>query len=574
MSDRICPECEAETRQENCPRCGTRTLFDTSKEMVVDPLIGKLLDGRYRIEALLGQGGMGAVYKGTQVAMNQTVAIKVIRPDRLTDVEAAKRFHREAKAASMLSHPHSIRVFDFGQTGDHHLYMVMEYLKGCSLRGLLDTHGALDSGRVIKIASEVAQALVEAHESGLIHRDLKPDNVMVLDVPGDDSFVKVLDFGIAKLLVGSSGESSVTAAGAVIGTPQYMAPEQAVGNRQLTPALDVYALGIVLYEMLSGSAPYKGDTPVKLLMAHLHEPTPELHEDLPVPVELRELMAQMLEKVPEGRPPIQEVLARLEQLRREEMVQAAMAESAASGAAGPDTDPTTQVAPAKTRPARRPVHPDDMTRARSEGDERAPRPVWRAPMIVVGAILISLVVLIFAPGFLGDGEDPSQERASAPAHEGVDARVAGEAAPETVAPGTVVVHFDSKPPGASVFDDEASLGTTPFTHEFPADVEAKTFRFELKGYAGTRVSAEIQEGARVTAALTRSPPPRVSAPRVSLEPATSAPDAPDPKAKLKLKPKPKPEPKPKPIPKPKPKPKPKTERSSDEEDDYDRLDLF
>jgi serine/threonine-protein kinase len=159
------------------------------------------------LESLVGRGGMGAVYRAIQIAMNKPVALKVVRPEFVANLETAKRFHREAKAASTLSHPHTIRVFDFGQTPERELYMVMELLPGQSLGRVLREEGRLSHPRAVAITAQVASSLTEAHERGLVHRDLKPDNVFLLEVGSERDFVKVLDFGIAKFLSGSSGDS-------------------------------------------------------------------------------------------------------------------------------------------------------------------------------------------------------------------------------------------------------------------------------------------------------------------------------------------------------------------------------
>jgi len=241
MTTRICPECDLRTEEAVCPRCQSRTIRERRGAEGPDPMVGRILDGRYRIESLIGRGGMGAVYRGVQLATKQTVAIKLIRSDVAEDVEAAKRFHREARAASLLSHPHSVRVFDFGESEEGDLYLVLEYPAGRTLGKVLRAEGPLAELRAAKVGLEVAQSLSEAHGHGLVHRDLKPENIMLLNVAGDADFVKVLDFGIAKFLSGSSGESSVTRTGAMVGTPQYMAPEQAQGKQGLTAAVALRA---------------------------------------------------------------------------------------------------------------------------------------------------------------------------------------------------------------------------------------------------------------------------------------------------------------------------------------------
>jgi serine/threonine-protein kinase len=258
---------------------------------------------------------MGSVYRGMQLATGQVVAIKLIRADVAEDVEAIRRFHREVRSASRLAHPHTIRVVDFGESEAGDLFMVMEHLSGRTLGAALRQTVRLDEARLAKIGAEVAQSLAEAHSEGLAHRDLKPENVMLVDSFGDPDFVKVLDFGIAKFLSGSSGESSVTRTGAVVGTPHYMSPEQARGSRHLTGAVDVYALGVMLFEGLSGRKPFDGDSAVAILMAHVNQPVPPIPFTVPASDGIRALVSRMLGKEPDQRPDAGEVARELERIR-------------------------------------------------------------------------------------------------------------------------------------------------------------------------------------------------------------------------------------------------------------------
>jgi serine/threonine-protein kinase len=315
MPQRFCPECETRTDEAVCPACGLRTLRERAPESRVDPLLGRVLEGRYRIDEIIGRGGMGAVYKGVQLATEQTVAIKVILSEHSENVDAVRRFHREARAASLLSHPHSIRVIDFGQAEDCTLYMVLEFLAGRTLAKVLHDEGAVAERRVAKIAGEIGQTLAEAHAVGLVHRDLKPENVMLLDVTGDADFVKVLDFGIAKMVAGS-GEAHVTRTGSVVGTPHYMAPELAQGRSQpTTGAIDVYALGVMCYQALSGSLPFDGDSPLKIVFSHVQSQVPVLAPELLVSDGMRRLVERMLAKDPAARPTAAELVKAFERLR-------------------------------------------------------------------------------------------------------------------------------------------------------------------------------------------------------------------------------------------------------------------
>ena len=314
MPRRICLECSEPTEARQCPGCGAPTVLELGTGEVSDPLIGASLDDRYQIVRPLGQGGMGTVYEAVQLGMNRSVAIKLVRPRLATDQDAVRRFFREIRAASSLSHHHTVRVFDHGQTDEGHLYMVMEHLAGHTLEDILRHEGRLPVERALAIAIAICESLAEAHGLGLVHRDLKPANVMLLDRVGHPDFVKVLDFGIAKFVSGSSSGSSLTSSAVLIGTPHYMAPEQMrpkAERGELTADADVYALGVMLFQMMCGRRPYEGETSIEILMAHLLQPVPALPEDCDAPDGLRALVARLLDKDPAARPSVIELLGRL-----------------------------------------------------------------------------------------------------------------------------------------------------------------------------------------------------------------------------------------------------------------------
>ena len=353
MPSRVCPDCDFGSDAILCPKCGHRTMRERKAGDVVDPMIGTDLDGRYRIDSIIGRGGMGSVYRGLQLATGQTVAIKVIRAESAENMEAAKRFHREARAASLLTHPHTIRVFDFGESEQGDLYMVLEFLAGRTLGKVIRADGCMPEQRVAKIGCEIAQSLSEAHSTGLAHRDLKPENIMLVDAFGDPDFVKVLDFGIAKFLSGSSGESAVTRTGAVVGTPHCMAPEQATGSRALTPAVDMYALGVMLFESVCGFKPFDGDSPLNILMAHVRDPVPELPGECAVSIGFRGLVRRMLDKEPSRRPSAPEAAREMERMRLHAMFSGATREKppvlTLNTAYGPAVLPTEVESRLKTR---------------------------------------------------------------------------------------------------------------------------------------------------------------------------------------------------------------------------------
>jgi serine/threonine protein kinase len=273
-------------------------------------LIGKIFDSRYQITGLIGHGGMGVVYKAVHIAMNQVVALKVLSRAMTGDDTQVQRFYQEARASSRLKHPNTIRVFDFGRAEEGHLYIAMEFLDGETLTSVLKREGALPARRALNIAKQVAKSLAEAHAQGLVHRDLKPDNVFLTQVYGEEDFVKVLDFGIAKFLESSPDHERLTIVGGVIGTPTYVSPEQGLG-RTLDGRTDLYSLGVILYEMLCGSPPFKAETPIATIMRHIHDEPPPLTQfkpDLKIPPSVRDLVFWLLEKDRTKRPDSAEIV--------------------------------------------------------------------------------------------------------------------------------------------------------------------------------------------------------------------------------------------------------------------------
>ena len=241
-----------------------------------DALLGTLLAGRYRIEALIGSGGMGAVYRAEHVHMRKAVAVKVLHKEMTAFPEVVARFEREAVAAGRIEHPHVVSASDFGQLEDGSFYLVLEFIEGQSLAKHVSKEGALSPMRALRIARQIVEALQAAHGVGIVHRDLKPDNVMLVEKDDDPDFVKVLDFGIAKIKVEETVEQpALTQIGTVFGTPEYMSPEQARGEL-VDARADLYTVGVILYEMLAGVSPFKDDDLVVVLTRHLTADPPPL----------------------------------------------------------------------------------------------------------------------------------------------------------------------------------------------------------------------------------------------------------------------------------------------------------
>src|SRR6267143_6326172 len=295
---KICPKCGVEYPDTNtlCPSDGV------ALEKTGDDLLGKILAGKYRIEERLSEGGMGTVYRGTHVLMDKTVAVKVLRTSLAADEKIVARFSGEARAASRISHPNALSVTDFGEDEGGIVFLVMEFLSGKTLKEVIRDEGPMPLGRVVEIARQVSGALEEAHGQGVVHRDLKSDNIILLSSAGGD-YAKVLDFGIAKIKE-PEGEydPGLTAPNLVIGTPQYMSPEQCSQSPDIDARSDIYSFGVILYEMLVGHVPFTGESPTVIMLKHLQETAPSvLDERNDLPGAVGRVISQALEKRPEDR---------------------------------------------------------------------------------------------------------------------------------------------------------------------------------------------------------------------------------------------------------------------------------
>lgn len=265
---------------------------------MLDKLTGQILKGKYKVEKLLGEGGMGAVYLGQHVEIGKPVAIKILLSDITKEPASFERFKREAKATAQIKHPNIVGVSDFGQTDDGLTFMVMEYIQGYSLRSLLDREIKLAPKHAVKFICQICAAMTAAHEAGIIHRDLKPDNIMIEVIDGFE-VARVLDFGIAKLK--DDHQQQLTAVGGVIGTATYMSPEQCGGD-SIDARSDIYSIGIILYQLLSGQLPFQSANKQAILleqMTKLPQPLEEICPDLPI--ELVKAVMQSLEKDPDLR---------------------------------------------------------------------------------------------------------------------------------------------------------------------------------------------------------------------------------------------------------------------------------
>ena len=299
---KICDSCRATypTEYSTCPKDGTSLRFSSE----LSP--GTIVRGKYEIKEKIGTGGMASVYRAQHLAFNEVVAMKVVSSKLMEDEGFLKRFRTEAVVTRKLVHPNAVRVEDFDTLEDGRPFMAMEYVNGRNLRHILIDKKILPAERAVNIARQATAALAAAHKLGITHRDIKPDNILLVENPDGTDTVKVLDFGIAKIREGSTGFGegyTPTQTGLVVGTPQYLSPEQAMGKHgtEVDGRADLYSLGIVLYEMLTGQLPFHSDTTIGLLMHHIHTvPTPAhyLKPDFNIPPAISLVLMKILEKDP------------------------------------------------------------------------------------------------------------------------------------------------------------------------------------------------------------------------------------------------------------------------------------
>ena len=294
-----------------CSKCGTKypdtVRFCTQDGTVLEAdapaesnQIGKVLAGKYRLDAYLSRGGMGSVYRATHLMLEKPVALKVIKPELVGSSEFARRFQREARAATSLNHPNIVAVYDLGQAEDGTLYIAMELVDGPSLKDAIQKGGPMDPIRIVRLVRQVLSALALAHRHHIVHRDLKPQNIMLASDRDGNEIAKLVDFGIAKTF---DDRTQLTSTGFAIGTPQYMAPEQASGS-DVDGRSDLYSLGIILYEMLVAEVPFNDPSTPAILVKHLTEAPvrPSLRRtDLQVHRGLEDIAVRCLEKDPAKR---------------------------------------------------------------------------------------------------------------------------------------------------------------------------------------------------------------------------------------------------------------------------------
>jgi serine/threonine-protein kinase len=487
---KICPSCDLEITDGSagamCPRCGTK-LVEIRDDG--DDLIGTVIDGRFEIRDKVGQGGMGTVYRAWQRSVGREVAIKLIDRTYSRDPMSVRRFLREARLASQLSQPNTVSVFDFGQCDDGRLFIAMELIRGRTLHKVIEAEGVFSTERAVRVGVQICDALEAAHGAGIIHRDLKLENVIVLDDPPGRDLVKVLDFGLAKNIrdPGSRGTES----GVVVGTPRYMAPETAMTGDSV-PASDVYALGVMLGELAAGKPLWEGENLPHLVNQKL-DPRPAIRL---VPPPLDTVVGAMIDPEPERRPTAARARVMLVAAAEGPSADETLVDPASSEAKDTvslrtpqpipfDTFKDPPPAPVSTR-AERVRTPLPVPSVGSEAfapPRRGRRIVWLG---------IAAVVLGFGVGAIGviasraPAQTPASRDAAAPKPEIDDTTADEPAEPDAApAPTTATIHIVSVPAGAEITfaKKNGPIVTAPGDLELALGTAKVQLRATLAGYA-------------------------------------------------------------------------------------------
>ena len=375
--------------------------------------------GEYRIETRIGEGGMGVVFSAVHPMIGKRAAIKILKKELCADPHTVERFIDEARVVNQIGHPNIVDIFAFGEMPDGRSYFVMEWLKGDTLRDRM-ARGPVDLTEVTRVVRQLARALQAAHDKGVIHRDLKPDNIFLVDIPDELPAVKLLDFGIAKL-AHSDHRVEKTATGAIIGTPQYIAPEQAKGYA-IDHRADIYALGGIVFELLTGRPPFVADNAMEMVAKHLMETPVRVSTIVPaVPPELDELVSQMLAKQPEARPSLVRVNEVLERSRDRASLASGLdgAPARRAGTERPVSRATTEPPIPSMELAARPA----VSAARDAAAPRRIRPLW---VVIAGVPIAGLLAFLVVRGMGSSGGEAPEKREPS--------GIAGSAVPEATTP--------------------------------------------------------------------------------------------------------------------------------------------
>jgi serine/threonine protein kinase len=493
---RFCPRCGSRYEHERfCPEDGVATEPLPNSGPQKDALIGTVVDGRYRIEQQIGEGGMGVVYKISHVSLNKTLALKLLRGEMAKDPEVVQRFIQEAQSATQIGHENIIDISDFGRLPDGTVYFVMEYLNGHPLNDIIKRGGSIPVSDAVSIIRQIAGALGAAHQRGIVHRDMKPDNVYVVKRGEEANFVKVLDFGIAKV---GGASNKLTRTGMVFGTPHYMSPEQAAGQ-SVDARTDIYALGVIMYEMFTGRVPFDADTFMGVLTKHMFEkPEPMTTAGAERQLgALESITMRALEKKPENRyQSMQELIDDLDRVMG-------------------GGRPALRVAPHQPSAIADALEPRSKSEMRLEEQLGGGAPRITVPgmskrpwgLIAGGAVGLSIIVLIAVLALGGDDEPaasaapPAVPRAPAapPPPPAPTPSLPTGPAPLPAPEPQSTVQLDSVPSGAALVMDGAIVGKTPA--EFPRpEAGLREVELRLDGYQRevVRIAADSPAALSVT----------------------------------------------------------------------------
>ena len=408
-------------------------------------MIKRVLDQRYELQELIGGGGMADVYRAQDLLLNRPVAVKILHEQFKSDTEFINKFNREAQAAARLSHPNIVNIYDVGVMDDAH-YIVMEYVPGRTLKDRIKQEGHLSVSDALQVAKDIARALAHAHANNLVHCDIKPHNILMMP----DGSAKVADFGIARAVT----ESTMTYTGNVVGSVHYFSPEQAKGT-MITPKSDVYSLGVVLYEMLTGALPFTGETPVSIAMKHLQEEPVSVRElDPAIPPVVEAIVARAMSKDPAMRPVAAEFMHDIQQA--EQMLGAGQG----YGQAAPADPFATQVLPRVEEPVEPVVSRRERNHAAVYADEEPEqeKSIFKSKAFIAGLIMV-LVMGFFAGAFMSYGKFWSTAEVVVPDVTGKQMTLARQILEDKKLRVNVAETYDASVPAGTVVSQNPEAGT-------------------------------------------------------------------------------------------------------------------
>ena len=486
-----------------CTSCGEASGPNHQCKNPFQALLGTVVDGRYQIKKILGQGGMGVVFLATQTSMNRDLAMKMLHPTLATTSLFAERFRREAEVVSRLKHPHIISIYDFGQTPEGHFYYTMELLEGDNLKAQVKREGPMQLGRAVAIVEQIAGALGYAHAQNILHRDMKPHNVMCAPVSGKD-FVKVLDFGLVKLVDEENNEEHLTTTGQILGTPAYMSPEQAAGD-PLDGRSDLYSLAVVLYYLLAGSTPYKANSAQKLLALAMGGEMPSIkdrRQGAPVPDAMEGFIKRALSYHREDRPAdVDAWIAELQSAISD--APKSVLEAMPEGAVAPVADQrsiTSKRVPGQSKSGSGKSGTPSSGAAVFAGPGAAPAGSGRS--LVMGACIGLGVLGVAGAAWVFLKPAPIPPVALRPAEPPPPVELAKPAEPTKPQPPAMAsVKVTSDPPGASIFDGADLLGVAPASLLLPRSRGGVNLTLRLAGYTPQTQSVDLSKDPDVVVKL-------------------------------------------------------------------------